>query len=320
MFEDLIGAITGGFGDIGNAISGAASGIGSFLAGGAEPTFQNLLPTLAPLAGAGIGGILGGGKGALEGGLGGAALGQLAGTGPLALLAPNDNTSILGNLASSLGLISPGGTGTNSPLIQGASGVGGAGGVTPSAAGGSGSWLLTPGGGAGGAGAAPGFLDTLKKNGSWLLPALGLGVSALSQPKIPYSAQQGKIAGQLSSQGSQLASTLTTGKLPPGAQSYIDAWSQGQVAAVKSKYAALGMSGSTSEMQDIASVQQQAAAMQFQFATTLTTTGINELGMASGIYGQQAQILLQQDQGLMTSISNFAAASALSSALTSKRT
>lgn len=160
-------------------------------------------------------------------------------------------------------------------------------------------------------GADSGVLDFLKRNQGWLQPAIGLAGSALTQPKIPQLSNLQGQANLLGTTASNLVPSVTTGQLPAGAENIVQQATDAAKANIRSKYASLGLSGSSMEAQDLAAADERASGVRFQFASQLTTQGLDAAQMANQAYTQIANLQLQQDQGLQNALSNFAAASAL---------
>lgn len=113
----------------------------------------------------------------------------------------------------------------------------------------------------------------------------GLAYSAINNAGSTSAekALKGQAATQ-SAQGQQLETYLANGTLPPGAQAYVDQQTAAQKAAIQSKYAALGMSGSTAEIQELNNVDAQATSQMFQIASQLYSTGVTETGASSQLY------------------------------------
>jgi hypothetical protein len=95
---------------------------------------------------------------------------------------------------------------------------------------------------------------------------------------------------------------------------------QSAQAAIKSKYAAMGLSGSTMETQDLNAAQTNASSQAFQMANTLTQTGLTEagvsqsdLGGASTIYQAIMNEQLSADEALQKALAQFASAAAFGS-------
>lgn len=112
-----------------------------------------------------------------------------------------------------------------------------------------------------------------------------------------------------------LMSYLNNGQLPAGAQAMITNATRAAKATLKSKFAQLGMSGSTSEATALAQVDQNAAAQTFDMAMNLYNTGMKQSGMSADIYRALLGYAQSQDarsdnenQRLDQAIVNFAAA------------
>ena len=162
-------------------------------------------------------------------------------------------------------------------------------------------------------------LSFLKKNAGWLLPTVGLGATLLKgQQKIPYANQIKSIAQQEAKLGRSLADSINTGRLPPGAQAYLDQYAQGAMASIQSQYASMGLGNSSMLQSALANVNQQVASMKFNMSLQLTTAGLSALNMASSGLSALSQALVQQDDGLMQALSNFAGAMSLASAVGGK--
>lgn len=118
----------------------------------------------------------------------------------------------------------------------------------------------------------------------------------------------GNLANSQNQQGQLLQSYLTNGTLPPGAQQWVDNQTSAQKAAIRSKYAQMGMSGSTAETQDLNGVDQQASSYMFQIASELLNTGISETSGSGTLYNY----LMQQDNAdqkqVSDAITNFVSA------------
>lgn len=160
-----------------------------------------------------------------------------------------------------------------------------------------------------------------------LLPkALGAGLlaTALGQAnKTPpeVSALQ-KLAAQDQQLGGTIAGQVTpqvlqelAGKLPAAAQQTITAQVAAQKAAIRSKYASMGMSGSTPEIQELAAADQAGVGLAFQTAQSLATTGLSAINQSTGLTGQAAQLQAaileaqtQQGTALGDALAQFAGA------------
>ncbi len=157
------------------------------------------------------------------------------------------------------------------------------------------------------AAAAPSTLSAIKP---WIGPAIsgaGLAASAIkgAQP-IPEETALKAQAEQGAAQGAHLQSYLQNGTLPPGAQAGIDQARNAAKAAIRSKYASMGMSGSSSEQQELSAADSRAQAEGEQQALQLLNTGITESNMSSQLYEHILNNTLQNDQALSSAISGFA--------------
>lgn len=148
--------------------------------------------------------------------------------------------------------------------------------------------------------------------GDLLKGALGAGGLAYSvannsggNPALKQIEQQ---AGQAGAQGQQLEGYLANGTLPPGAQQYVDAQTASQKAAIRSRYAANGMSGSTAETQELNNVDTQATAQMFQIASQLYNTGVTQTGASSQLYDILMNAQNTSNEQIGSAISNFVSA------------
>ncbi len=339
-----LGAISGGaIGGLGPAI-GELTGFGTIasdaLAGAAGGALGQTVTGGKPLKGAIEGGVAGGITGALSGPSGPTSA-PTGGPGGGTAAAPSSigSTAIGGDVTGGAGssFIS-GGAGTDN-LFSGADSSGGlntalsgGGSSTPNFNFDTGSLdklaasqgLPSTAGGAAGSGVAAAAPNSLSKflsdpsfanagnvitsNPQQALSAAGLvGNAALSAGKNLKGYNQLKdIAGQEQSQGKQLEQYLQTGTLPPGVQSSLNEAAESAKASVRSRYAQMGMSGSSSEANDLAKVDQQIASQGANIATQLLQTGIQESNLASGLYDQIMKQSFTSDQALGGAIQNFA--------------
>lgn len=177
----------------------------------------------------------------------------------------------------------------------------------------------------GGSGGILGNLTSLMSAHPTLTSLAGLGGSQLLSPLLQKISGANKLTPaeqQLVNQdqagvsaANSLIGSLQSGTLPPGAQQLVDQNLNQQISAIRSRYASLGMSGSSAEQQDIQNAQNNALAEQFQIANNATATGLQALGLNEGVYGTILQAQLQSQQGLSNSISQFFNSLALGSAL-----
>lgn len=154
-------------------------------------------------------------------------------------------------------------------------------------------------------------LSALGNNIGPLAAAGGIGLDALRGEH--QTAADKAIAGQASAlggQGQQLENYLQTGTLPAGEQAGVTQALDSAIASIKSRYASMGMSGSSAEQQDIAAAQGQAQAAAAQMQEQLLSTGISETGMSSQLYSELLKNSMANDTNLSGAIANFASAAA----------
>ena len=144
--------------------------------------------------------------------------------------------------------------------------------------------------------------------GSVLNPAGSILGGLFQQKPPPEVPQLENLAGGLSSGAGSLIPSVTTGNLPPGAEMRVNNAVQDQIQSIKSKYAQLGMTGSTPEAQEIAQAQARGQAMAFEIADQLTQTGIKEAGLSANIYEAIQKTQLAQDSSLQGALAGFAGA------------
>ena len=152
----------------------------------------------------------------------------------------------------------------------------------------------------------------VKNNPMATVAALGLGYQALNQPKLPSQSELTQhlvgAADRLGQQGAELSSYLNLGTLPPGAMAAVNQGAASAKATIKSRFASMGLSGSTSEASALASVDSQVATQVYEIANSLLQTGIKESQLSAGIYETLLKNVQANDQQMSTSIANFAAA------------
>lgn len=165
-----------------------------------------------------------------------------------------------------------------------------------------------------------GISNFLRQNGP-LLSLGALGASALMpKTQIPNMGAMTGNANAASQTAQSLIPSVSTGKLPAGAEQMVQNATKDAVTNIKAKYAGMGLSGSSMEGQDVAAANERAQAMRFQIADELTKTGLNAAGLSDQMYAQLAQLILSQDSGLMDAIAGFANAMALGGATAPRTT
>lgn len=294
------GADVAGAGAAGSTGTPAASGLSSGVAGTAGAAAAPAAPSAASVPAGGLAG---------------------ASASPASAALPGGGVPVSGDLLGPSTTLPSGGGGSfgNFGLTQdagaggGAGNLGGAGGGSfdPSAA------TLPSGtadqdfsGGAGGG--AGGFLgkigSTIASNPGVLASGGILGLEALKQnAPLPEQAQLNQIGAQTAAQGNQLASYVSTGTLPPGAQESINLATTAAKSQVRSTAAQLGLSGSTWEADRMAQIDQQASAQGEQIAQQLLQQGANYTQISSGVFENLLKSTLDQDAAFQRSLSQFAA-------------
>ncbi len=121
-------------------------------------------------------------------------------------------------------------------------------------------------------------------------------------------------AANLRSLANPNLNAINTGALPAGAQSAIQQATGAAKASIRSKFAGMGLSNSTMEGQELASVDQQAATQRFQQSQELAKLGLQESGLASGQEALASEDFLalmnarlRQDQNLQNALARFSA-------------
>jgi len=318
------GAIGSGLGELGGEVFG--SGATSFL------TPSMLADIGGALGGAGAGALVNKnrGVGALAGGLEGLLTGPQI-TNWLGIPGALGQANVTPFLSSLFGGAGWGRGGATAPNVSGggAGSVGAPGGGFSGGAGGgaggagpnanpvvtstgavAGTGLAGGAGTAGAGGTAGSGLGLGGGSLAQLIAALGLGGAALSQGGQSAMPEQGNLE-TLANQAmgnAAMANSLRSGRLPPGAEQYADQAYADAAAGIQSRYAAMGLSGSTMEAQDLAAAQARVEGMKYQMASDATQVGIRSMQIADTIYSQIADYQLQQDKQLQDALAAFASA------------
>jgi len=210
----------------------------------------------------------------------------------------------------------PGMGDTAASVVKAASGAGtgsgaGAGPAAPSLADKAGSWAannLNP------------FSDGSNLPGDTSSQIIGKGLGVLPAAGVMgaqmlMGQQQPKGYNQLMSQANQAQQEETTllnqfnsGTLPAWAQQALQSSSASAKAAVRSRYAAMGQSGSDSEQQALAQIDMQTSVQGGQMLQQLLQSGMQEGQIAGGLYENLLNNNVKQDTALSSSMGNFAAA------------
>lgn len=137
--------------------------------------------------------------------------------------------------------------------------------------------------------------------------SLGYSATQSNQP-LPYGDILKANAEKAAALGSQLTDPLTGGPLPAGAQSALDQATASAKASIRSRFASMGMSGSSAERNALAQADSEAVQQRFQIAQQMAQTGFQQAGLSNTIYGNLANAQLQQDNELSDAIAQAAAA------------
>lgn len=108
--------------------------------------------------------------------------------------------------------------------------------------------------------------------------------------------------------GSSLISAYQSGTLPPALQQGLSSAAESAKAATRSRYASMGMSGSSAEAQDLASIDQRVAVQGAQLLENLLGQGLSETQASSGLYSNLLTYNTSQDKQLGDAMAGFASA------------
>jgi hypothetical protein len=160
-----------------------------------------------------------------------------------------------------------------------------------------------------GGGGMSGIMSWLQKNPAALIGALPLAMSLFqgNNQLLPAETALTKLATETQGESAALEAPLFSGVLPPGAQEAVDAATRANIASVKSRFAEMGLAGSTMEDQAVQGVQRNAAAQQFQIADQLVGQGITAQGQTANIYSDLLRTQMTKDQQFKQALMLFAA-------------
>ena len=147
----------------------------------------------------------------------------------------------------------------------------------------------------------------LGANAGLLTSGAGLGkdiITALTPD--PNAKALSAEAKQLQQLGTQNASYLQSGTLPAGQQALVNQTTQAALAAIRSRYAAMGMSGSSAEAQDLQNAMVNAQTSASNLAMQLMQQGVSELGASSQIYNDIIKNTMAQDEQFASAFTNLA--------------
>jgi hypothetical protein len=161
---------------------------------------------------------------------------------------------------------------------------------------------------------APGF-ESFLRNNQGLLSAAGLGAQALMGDR--ESAMERNLrdsANRARGYADTFINAGTTGQLPQGLSEGIMQGYEAAKAAIRNKYAGLGLSGSTMEMQELNNLEQRLATQKFDASMNLANTGFQAAGVADATYRALLQNEMNNDIQLMEAIARLSGAGGYSAA------
>lgn len=235
----------------------------------------------------------------------------IAGYDTTTLLDPNAPTtpySAFGDTTATPGAATPGGGGGfGSTLTPGGDVMVGGLGGTPT-----GAVPIGAASGTSGGGILSNVANTLGISKSSILPAAvaggGLITNIARGSNLQGQSQLTGLAAQTAQQSAIMENYLNTGTLPPGVQTAVNNATAGAKAAIRSKYAASGLSGSSMEQQELSQVDLNAAAAGSQVAINLYSQGLDDAKISEGIYNTLLSTDVKQQELTSNAIANMAAA------------
>ena len=331
----LTGALTGG---VGGGIAGSMGGLGGAAPGGAQSAVSALGPTYDPTqafttaADATSGGLpnisgdltqgvpsFGGTSGTIGSTTQLDALGKMASGLPVSAMgnAPVDTPSggsIFSNLFGGNGAGAGGVASVGSPDVPGTMATGNINTPAPGLGG-------AASGGASGAAGAGGIknlfsdpLGTIKANPGLALAGLGMGYDVLKGNQMPKGyAQLEQQASTLAAEANQLTQGALNNALPPEAQAQLDQAQNSAMQQIRSKYAQMGLSGSSMEAQAQAGVNEAMASQGYSIMQQLMSQGLSAAQAANAALTQIMNANVAQGAATSGAIGNFAGALAGSS-------
>jgi hypothetical protein len=139
------------------------------------------------------------------------------------------------------------------------------------------------------------------------LAAFGADLLLGNRPPA-YESQLQHQATSMAEQGQMMRSYLNSGTLPPGMQETLNAATAASKAAIRSNYAARGMTGSSAQIQDMNAAAEREAAQANQIASQLFQQGLSESEASNQIYLDLMNTQMQQDQAMSQSVGKLVAA------------
>jgi hypothetical protein len=160
---------------------------------------------------------------------------------------------------------------------------------------------------AGGKSGSGGWLDRLTSHPEMLLMAAPLAMNLLggssSDASMKALAQQ---AAETSSQAKTNMAYMQSGTLPAGLQDTLRGATNAAKASVRSRYAQMGLAGSTMEGQALQAVDQTSAGQSAQIAMQLFQQGVGLSEIEANLYSKLLTAQMAQDQQFSNALSSFA--------------
>lgn len=158
----------------------------------------------------------------------------------------------------------------------------------------------------------------LKDNAKWLGPAAA-GVTGLAKnfltPAPTGQAELTNLAQQQQFYGNQLEAEGAAGQIPAAAQAGVTQALNQTIASIRSRYAAMGQSGSSGEQADIAAATTASQYQVYQISQQILSQGQQMLGLAGTAYNSIVNEQLAADQSFQSALQDFALAAGNSNAL-----
>lgn len=160
-------------------------------------------------------------------------------------------------------------------------------------------------------GASGGILNTLKQAlaGAGVSPTQALSIGGIGLDALKGNQKTGaekSLAGN-AAQENTIAGNIQNGTLNPAQQASVTQQTNDAINAIKSKYASMGLSGSTLEQQAIQQVRDQSALVGQQVAQQAATGALSALGASDSIYQQLMASALGGDESLMRALAALGA-------------
>lgn len=159
----------------------------------------------------------------------------------------------------------------------------------------------------GGGDVASRIMGLVEKNPGALLSGGLLGLQMLKgNEQYPAEKSIQQQAGEAGTTGRALSGYIFSGTLPPGAQTAVDQATNAAKATIRSRYAQMGLGGSTPEAEALQSVDRNAASQTFQMADQLLQQGADYTKLSGSLYSELLKAQAGTDQELMQSLAVFA--------------